>query len=693
MRLDANSHKLLLEDRGMKMPYATWARLVLAALALVLVTWAGLTGCGEKTKIEHHCYYDNPQPDATAPDGDADVGPHEYRQVTILQTTDLHDHASGYSRFADYTPLDTTDNDLVRGGYSRIAALINQIRAEQDANGTPVLLLDSGDFTMGTVYTMSIDDPITFKFLQLMGYDAVTIGNHEFDFTPEGLEMMVNNALASPEGFDIPLLATNMVTDASDTADDGLEQLVADGVIVRKLVLDLPNGLRVGILGVIGDDADTAAPLAPPVTFNHETSYIQKQVDDLREIDGVHMVIINSHSGIHEVGTGDDTELALAINGINVIASGHYHEVTPEGFTVNGAVIFSSGCYGKNLGRLDVNFDITAGEVADATVQIIPADDTVTGDASIQAFVETYDATLNALLMGAIGMDLNTPVVEVPYDMETRRYRESGLCNMCADAMRYTASFIAWNNGDATPGYHVSAFPSGSARDGLYRTQAGYAAFADVFNVIPLGISPDPANQNSLGWPMISFWLTPKEIKEIAEVSVSLSVSFGLEDAFICFSGIRVEYDPYGPTMPPDRVLRVWLCGNALPAFAGGDEDTFSENCSTELDLTDETTLYRVVTDLYNIFFIRQLEDAGLHIEPKYADGSPIIINDTMDIMDARIDLDPFTPGIQELKPWMLFTQFLLMVFPDNNGIPGIPEITGVYDATGAAMGRFIEVP
>ena len=78
--------------------------------------------------------------------------------ITILQTSDVHHHAGGYGPLPDYTPLNTTGNDTVLGGYSRLAGLINTIRQQQAANQIPVLLFDSGDFFMGTVYDMTAED-------------------------------------------------------------------------------------------------------------------------------------------------------------------------------------------------------------------------------------------------------------------------------------------------------------------------------------------------------------------------------------------------------------------------------------------------------------------------------------------------------------------------------------------------------
>ncbi len=636
------------------------------------------------------------RPDA-AVDAGPDAGPDAaFAWLTVLHTSDMHNHASGYSRYPDYTPLDTTDGDLVTGGYSRIAGLINEIRAARDASDIPVLVFDSGDYFMGSIYDMTLDDPITLRFFQLMQYSAITIGNHEFDYMPEGLALMFNNALASAIGFDIPIVASNTFTDPSsrETGDDDLEELFANGRISRKVIFDLPNGLRVGALGLVGPEADTAAPLAPPVTFNNDYGFLQGLVDELRHKDRVDFVIILSHSGIHENGSGDDTNLAYMVDGIDVILSGHYHDVTLEPYEVNGALIYIPGEYGQWLSHLDVKVDVTYGGIAEYDFELIRVDDRITGDASIQEVVDTYDATIDALL-SAMGIGLDIPMVEVDFDLVGAGMAESGLCNMAADGIRRATTMVAYYSGDASPVYSVAAFPSGAARDGLFATNTGYATFADIYNVVPLGVSPDPVNQNMLGWPLVSIWLTPAELKALAEVSVSIAVAFGIEDLFICFSGMRVDYDPWGPTLPADRVKGLRLCGNAIPISEGGDGDYFSIDCTNELDLNDNTTLYRVVTDLYNVLFLGEVEAmTGLVIQPKYADGTLIIPPgaDRMDIMNARIDIDGDPNNeVMEMKSWMAVMEFMTCdAFPDNGGIAGVPEIPGyIYDSTGIAMGRF----
>ncbi|MFH2005516.1 MAG: metallophosphoesterase [bacterium] len=662
-----------------------------------------VSGCPDPEIVYVPSCYDRdggpPQMDAFI-DAGIDSGPEAdaaFARVTLMHTTDLHSHASGYSRYTDYTPLDTSDGDLVTGGYARIAGLVKSVRASNAASGIPTLMFDDGDFLMGTFYDMMTDYPISMKFFQELPYTAVNFGNHELDYSPAGVEMLFGNAVAG--GFNIPILASNMVPDTSvdATGDDAIEQFFADGVILKKLVLDLPNGLRVGLLGILGPDGVTAAPLADPVTFNNDPVFLQSLVDELRQVDEVDMVAVLSHGGINPSGTGDDAELAASVDGIDVIMSGHYHTLTMEPIHVKNTLVYIPGYYGKWLPRLDVKFNLTAGRIEDYDFEMIRIDDTITGDASIQDMVDTYDASLNALLMSIVGLTIDAPMVEIDFDLTRDDYAESGLCNLAADGIRRNASFMAQLTGDPSPIYHVAAFPAGAARDELYETTVGYASLGDIYNVVPLGISPDPDNQNLPGWPLVSIWVTARELKDMAEVSVSISKAFGYTDLFICFSGMRVDYDPYGPTVPPNRVQAIRLCGDAIPTAWGGSGDYFSTNCTQELDLGDETTLYRVAVDLYSVLFIREVAMVGIDIEPKYSNGSPIIVNDSMDVMNARIDMDGDpTNGIIEMKPWFALLAFMTEqeAFPDLGGMPFIGEIPeSTYGATGIAMGRLNPVP
>ena len=613
-------------------------------------------------------------------------------KLTILQTTDLHHHASGYGSFREYTPLDTGDNDKVKGGYARLATMIGKIRQEEAAKGNSVLLVDSGDFTMGTIYDFTATNPLALKFFQLLKYDAITLGNHEFDWAPAGLAMLIGQAGASTEGFTVPIIASNTVTSTSSTADDNLEALFTSGAIVKKKILTLSNGLKVGLLGYLGKRAKDSAPTAPPVTFNHDYPFLQSLVDEVKNTDKVDLVVLISHGGIESNGTGDDADLATNVNDIDVIAAGHYHTATTQTHKVNGALIFEAGSYGKYLGRLDLTYNQTQGKVESHSFQLLPVDDSVAGDAAIQGMIATYNASIDQAVAASLnGAVTTTSVAELSFDLESKSFAESGLGNLCADAIRNIASMVALAKVQAVGGntvdavYHLAAVPDGVVRDGLYKGNNGIASLADIYNVLPLGMSPDPANQKVLGWPLVTVYLTPQEIKMVGEVAVTVSHLAGNSDYWLSLSGVRMVYDPNAYAL--SRVQKIYLCGNTLPTAVGGDNDTFSTTCTTELNLFDSTTRYRAVVDLYTLMSLGLVKNYGLPITPKHANGTPIDMTSSLDFMTTRIDIDPLTAGIQELKEWTALYKFV-SAFPDTGGVAGVPEIPTVYNTGGVALGR-----
>ena len=611
-------------------------------------------------------------------------------QVTLLHTSDVHHHASGYGPFAEYTPLDTSDDDPLLGGFARLASLMNQIRQDKSGDSIPVLVFDSADYFMGTVYDMTLMDPIGLKFFQLVGYDAITIGNHEWDWSPAGLAMLYQNAMDNG-GFSVPIVASNMILSTEDEGDDGIEGLVNAGAIHPKMIMELPNGLKVGVLGLLGPEAHSLTPMATPVDFVHTPGHIQVMVDELREQDEVHMVVVLSHGGIYGDGSGDDAELAESVDGIDVILSGHYHRVTPQPFEINDTLVYGVGEYGEWLSQLDVTFNVSHGMVEDYTFTNHPIDDSIVGDATVQGLVEGYHAALDMQLQSALGVSVASPIVEVPFDLEAPSggFYEVPLAGLCADALRFVATGVAMQTGDASPNYTLAVAPYGTLRDGLYSGNLGYATFADIYNVMPMGISPDPENQTAPGYPLCSAWLTAEEIKQVAEVPVTVAPSFQNSDIFLGISGIRVEYDSTGQVLPPARVQTVYECGSAL-------SDPYSMDCSDELDTDPSNTrLYRVVTDLYTLLMMRIVAQAQLNIQPKFADGTVIDLTNMEEVLQTRIDLDG-NPGngIQEIKVWTALLNYVTeaAVFPDDGGIPGMGEIPGYYDPADMFMPRFVDV-
>ncbi|MFA5654675.1 MAG: metallophosphoesterase [Desulfomonilia bacterium] len=580
---------------------------------------------------------------------------------TILQTSDVHHHASGYGPFLDYTPLDTTDSDSVTGGYARLATLINRIRAEQADKGIPTLLFDSGDFTMGTVYDLSAADPISLKFISMMGYDAVTLGNHEFDWSPSGLAMMLANGAAS--GFNVPVVASNTLIPEGNP----LQAIKDAGLIVEKKVIEYPYGVKVGVLGIMGRDADSKAPVAAPVTFDHDYAAIQRQVNDLRNKHGAQLVIVLSHGGVDNRGAGDDADLAANVRGIDIIASGHYHTATADAFVMGdpGTIIFSPGEYGEYLSRLDVTYNVLLRKVVHFEFTLVPVDDTVPGDPAIQAMVEAYHASMNASLV-SLGVTLEGPVSRTDFALELDALKETGLGNLAADSVRSVASSLApFNDGNPCD---FSVVASGVIRDNIYPGTTSLITFADIYNVLPLGISPDTA-QPVPGYPLMSVYVTAGDLRNICEAALTVAPVIG-SDFYLNFSGLKVDYDPgYAPYYQGVRGVALYD-----PA------DTFCLGEATPLDLLDEDTVYHCVVDLYALQMMGVVTGMGLQIIPRYADGT--IIDPSL-YLGRRIDAGA-DPGVQELKEWMALLSFLGHAFPADGY--GIPE--ALYGLDGAALGR-----
>ena len=142
---------------------------------------------------------------AARPDGGADGGGDAGtpQKLLILHTNDIHSHLMGFAPEADYTPASPND-DATRGGMARLAAAIGAAKAAAAADGTPVLLLDAGDFMMGTLFELlATQASPELALMHALGYDATTIGNHELDWTPHGLAGILQAAVTNGATFPI----------------------------------------------------------------------------------------------------------------------------------------------------------------------------------------------------------------------------------------------------------------------------------------------------------------------------------------------------------------------------------------------------------------------------------------------------------------------------------------------------------
>jgi 2',3'-cyclic-nucleotide 2'-phosphodiesterase (5'-nucleotidase family) len=602
-------------------------------------------------------------------------------RMTLLQTTDMHDTVAGVGSFNEYTP-DSTGNDTVQGGWARLATKINEIRAERLLSGALVLLVDSGDYNMGTAYDMLWNaDPAPFRFISTMQYDLITLGNHEFDYGPEKLALMINRARDAAGGFSIPIIATNTVFDGiSGTSDDGLEALNGSVIITDYYVKTYPNGLKVGVIGLMGETADEYAPNAPPVTFksNYENAdvkaFIQGKVDALRSTEGVHVVIALSHSGVIDPNgtpSGDDIKLAENITGIDIIASGHDHAMTNTVIpVVNGShtsYIICAGANGTNLAQLDFRVNMTQKTLSEVpTLTNHTINDTIAGNILINSMVHDMNDTINAILaLPPLNTSLSSIVATSSLDLnDPGSAQEFGLGNLLADSIRY----VGTESGVPT----IGAFANGVIRGTFKQDQV--IAFADLFAIVPLGITTaDDQDPLLPGYPLLKVYLNGNEVWDLCKFDATI-INYQLYVAyFSSLSGLKCTYT--GTEV------------NDARAYAWDDYKCTGLTPPTTIP-KGTVTLYPVIIDKYTMDMLLTpstqglLSFLGISLEPKLADGT--VIN-AGNLMETRLDSDPLTPGIQEYYAWSASLKF----FTDPAGLNGIiPEVP--YDLS---IKRIIEVP
>ncbi len=452
------------------------------------------------------------------------------KTFTILHTNDMHSAFIGMGPAADYTPLKVND-DTTRGGYARLAALIAKRREARTGQG-PVLVLDAGDYSMGTPFgAASREIGGELRLMSRMGYDATTFGNHEFDLGPDGLGKAIG--VAAKAGRVPAVLASNSNIAARDATLTDLQRLAKAGVLRRHLVIER-GGIRFGIFGVLGKEAQFYTGGAGAVTFVDAIETAREMVKVLRETEKVDVVIALSHGGVEKgkdgrYTDGDDVRLAEAAPGIDVVIGGHSHTALQEPIIVHDRTpVVQTGLEGKNLGELVITVDGSTLKVE--SYRLYPIDDSIAGDRATAAEIDKFKKGVTAAVFASRGYSIDQPLAVVPRDLPntfTDIAASTVLANLVTDAFR-----------SATKA-DISFTANGMLRAGFKRGKSGVQTVYDVFAVAPLGAGVvDP----TAGSALVTGYFTGQELKNILEFFlVDNPVHPG--EYFPRASGMRFRYD------------------------------------------------------------------------------------------------------------------------------------------------------
>ena len=577
----------------------------------------------------------------------------ETNVTTILFTHDLHSH---------FLPQPTAEGGE-SGGYARLKTVIDGERAvNPDA-----LLVDGGDFSIGSlIQTFYTTQAAELRTMGAMGYDAVTIGNHEFDHKGVGFAKMLNSAKVAqtaamglltdsqypprnleayqaqygPLTLALPALLEANYAPADDNPDRAFIRSAMEDYGVTDCMTLERGGVTYGLFGLMGVDSDECAPTSG-FTRTDAAKAAKRCVETLKG-EGAEIIVCLSHSGTGDsLASSEDEELAKAVDGIDVIVSGHTHSTLAEPLVVNDTYIVSSGPYCQNLGSLTFSWD-GSGQKRLLDYRLIPIDETVTEDPEIAGLVERWKDMVGETYLARYGLTYDEVLTHTDCDLNTPAsavQENNGLGTLVSDA-------FLWADRTLNAAYADSPHTVSVTADGVLRANlpAGDLTAAMAFDVLSMGVGEDGTS----GFPLVAVYLTGKELKAAMEVDASVTPI--MPAAQLYMSGAKYAFNT--KRMFFNRVYDAALT-----------DVTFDESGTGNAYEIDDNALYRVVTGMYSAQMLGTVKSKSmglLSLEPKQANGTPVT-----DFTDCIL----YDANGNELKEW-----YALAAYLEQFGEKGLPD-------------------
>ncbi len=366
----------------------------------------------------------------------------ESYSLTIMHTNDVHGH---------HEPQSNGD-----GGAARQATVVNQIRAE----GGNELLLDGGDRFTGTLFHVQHRGQDSVQIMNMIGYDAMALGNHEFDDGSEVLAAFVS-------ALDFPALSANV---------DFSEEPLLAGLIEPSAILDV-GGESIGIIGLVTPETDILSSPSKALVFEYDLIGVTQEQVDILTAEGVNKIILVTH-----IGYGADLEVAQGVSGVDVVVGGHtntflsnqysgargeYPTVT-ESASGEPVLVVQASTKTVYLGRLDVEFDAN-GVLTDWDGDAILLSRYISPDPDMSDLIAGLAEPIAELAAQPVG---ETAVALTGTSPRLCRIEECLLGNLISDAvLEETGADIVIQNG-------------GGIRADI---DAGTVTLGEVLNVLPFG--------------------------------------------------------------------------------------------------------------------------------------------------------------------------------------------------------------
>lgn len=494
-----------------------------------------------------------------------------------------------------------------RADYPTLSLVLAKERAEASHSSLPTVTLDAGDIAMGSAYhTLYTTAAFEYRVMEMMGYDAITAGNHDFDFGIAAfLQMMEKGSGGQDSSF---VIANLSIKDSS--LDKEFKRIAAPFRIIDR------SGVRVAVIGLMGLNAFSVTTCADSLSIASPIEVADSLVKVVRKRYAPDFIIAISHGGtINGKGRGEDLLLADKVDGIDLIVSGHDHDLLHEPILVRDVPVVAAGSMGNFLGKIVISkgngsshpslisYGLIPLRGAGSAEEIISFSTEAPADSAsaaivgrVNVFVDSARNAIAELFRNVHGVDFYDTVAFVNKRYELPEPEGKGFYFRGPDGIARPVSGERMNNlplgllvaesyRDAAVreygGDFISVVPFGVIRCGL---DSGYVTCEDIFNVLSLGRTPD----GGFGYPLVTAFLSGKELYDICELNAS--VAGEMPDARLFFSGLEYEYNPC--RIPFTRVTKVFHDGKKI----------------------EKGALYRVVTDIYTAELMGLLKSASFGV-------------------------------------------------------------------------------
>lgn len=339
--------------------------------------------------------------------------------LNILHINDWHSRIESNNKYESTCSAEEETKGECIGGAARLITAIAQERKKLD--GQNVILLNGGDNFQGSLFYTTYKGKAEAEFLNQMKFDAMTVGNHEFDDGEDALAPFL-------DVIQFPVLSANVKASAAAKVGDRIKP---------SIVLEI-GGQKIGIVGAVTTETPEIASPGPNITIEDDVKTITAEVEKLKA-EGVNKIIALTH-----VGYPRDKEMIAKIPGVDVVVGGHTHSLlsntdakaegpyptmidNPEGYKVP---VTQAASYSKYLGEFKVVFDDN-GVVKEASGDPIFLDKSITPDQAVLDRIKELGAPIEELKTKLVGES----TAPIDGSREACRARECEMGNLVSDAV------------------------------------------------------------------------------------------------------------------------------------------------------------------------------------------------------------------------------------------------------------------